>query len=223
MPPELDGVETYYHFPTRGDLAFPAGAPVEVLLGVHNGAERDVNVSFVMGSLNSPFEFGLHVQNFTGASYGVVVEEDDEATFSYTFTPDRMLRPTDFITALTVFYTIVPKESDEEGAGERFYSTTFYNGTCEIVEPEGLDTELIFMTLTFAGLIGGALVLAAQHTTIGSKLVSRATKSSKSDKEKAKTTRSAEEIRNEWLQGTAADTGARATRRRTPVKTRPKK
>ena len=59
-------METYFHFPKRGDLTFPAGAPVEVLLGMHNGADAPLNVSFIMGSLNSPFDFNMHVQNFTG-------------------------------------------------------------------------------------------------------------------------------------------------------------
>ena len=70
-------------------------------------------------------------------SYGVVIDEDEEATFSYTFTPAQSLRPPAFSTALTVFYY-----TNESGP---IYSSTFYNGTCEIVEPEGIDTELILM------------------------------------------------------------------------------
>ena len=38
---------------------------VNVVLGFHNEATEAYNVTAIMGSLNSPTDFAIHVQNFT--------------------------------------------------------------------------------------------------------------------------------------------------------------
>lgn len=36
-----------------------------LVLGIRNGAADAINVSAIGGSINSPFDFGFYVQNFT--------------------------------------------------------------------------------------------------------------------------------------------------------------
>lgn len=45
---------------------------VTVLLGLHNEASEMYNVSAILGSLNSPTDFSIFVQNFTNQVCAVV-------------------------------------------------------------------------------------------------------------------------------------------------------
>ena len=57
-----------------------------------------------MGSINSPIDFGIYVQNFTYQEYGRVSNPGSQMTLKYGMTPDPALHPRDFTVALTVFY-----------------------------------------------------------------------------------------------------------------------
>eukprot|EP00951_Prasinocladus_malaysianus_P015737 scaffold121304_cov43-Prasinocladus_malaysianus.AAC.1 len=87
-----------------------------------------------MGSLNSPLDFGIYVQNFTLTNYGLKVDPDGQASLLYKFRPDAALHPREFTVALTVFYTT------SQGA---MSTSTFFNSTIEIVEPpRTIDSEI---------------------------------------------------------------------------------
>ncbi len=40
---------------------------IDVVLGFHNGGDETLNVTNVMGSINSPASFNIFVQNFSAA------------------------------------------------------------------------------------------------------------------------------------------------------------
>lgn len=139
--------------PGYADKKFPAGKLVDVVVGLHNEASSEAyNISFIAGSLNSPADFSLHVQNFTMMPYGEVIGPGEEASFTYKFVPDARLSPRDFVVALTAFY------SDSRG---QWYSSTFFNQTIDIVEVKKVfDWELISLVGLFAAcLMGSAYVL----------------------------------------------------------------
>lgn len=47
---------------------------VEILVGLHNGADSDVTVEAIMGSINNPQQFSFFVQNFT-AEVGITIAD----------------------------------------------------------------------------------------------------------------------------------------------------
>lgn len=73
MAPSMEGVAVTYTLPAVDKLVFPAGEPVSVLAGVHNGGAHAINVSMAIASLNAAYDFSLHVQNFSAALYGTGV------------------------------------------------------------------------------------------------------------------------------------------------------
>jgi hypothetical protein len=86
MPPASDDVETAFIYPAHSNQNFPIGETVTVLCHFTNTAQHNpLNVTAIMGSLNSPFDFNFHVQNYSYKPLGVVVRPDEEFTFSYEF------------------------------------------------------------------------------------------------------------------------------------------
>lgn len=146
MPAAAPGVEVLYWFPDHGRLEFPVGEKIDVVLSFHNGGDETLNVSGIMGSINSPAAFNIYVNNLTAQVYDVVVPPREEASLEYSFTPNKAIVPREFFVALTAFYT--------NPAGQTF-STTFFNKTSNIVEaPTWVDFELL-------GLYGGFVVALA--------------------------------------------------------------
>lgn len=144
LPPPGD-ISTVHVFPKHATKQFPAGDLIKTVVGIHNDGSQPYNISAIMGSLNSPFDFSMYIQNFTVQYYFQVVEPGEELAVEYVFRPDPILSPREFIVALTVFY---------EGTKNGYYSDTFFNETIDIVEMEKLvDTDLIFMYATIIGLL----------------------------------------------------------------------
>mmetsp|Transcript_28652 Transcript_28652/g.48361 ORF Transcript_28652/g.48361 Transcript_28652/m.48361 type:complete len:240 (-) Transcript_28652:242-961(-) len=126
MPGSSEDVETSFLFPGHSDQKFPIGETVTVLCHFTNNAEHyPLNVTAIMGSLNSPFEFNFHVQNYSYKPLGIVVRPDEEFTFSYEFQLHPDLQPVEYSLAHTIFY-----EDNTRG-----YSTTFFNQTVELTYP----------------------------------------------------------------------------------------
>jgi translocon-associated protein subunit alpha len=140
-------VQTAYLLPTYADKKFPAGRMVDMVVGFHNEGSETYNVSLIAGSLNSPADFSLHVQNFTMAPFGEVIGPGEEVSVNYKFTPDSRAPPRDFVVALTAFY------SDSKG---QWYSSTFFNQTVDIVEVKKMvDWELVSLVAIFAASLVG--------------------------------------------------------------------
>lgn len=85
MPGSAEGVETSFFYPKYSNLKFPIGEIVTVLCHFSNNDEIPYNVSAIMGSLNSPYDFSQHIQNYTYKPLGIVVRPGDEITFEYQF------------------------------------------------------------------------------------------------------------------------------------------
>jgi hypothetical protein len=60
--PDIDTVVVIPSLPTRD---WPIGKPVSALVGMVNTGDTPVIVHFMMGSINSPFDFSYHVQNLS--------------------------------------------------------------------------------------------------------------------------------------------------------------
>lgn len=136
MPEPSEHVETTFKFPNHETMAFPIGKKVDALVGLVNTGDKELNVTFAMGSLNSPFDFNYYMQNFSAVSYNTTVLPGEEYTFKYTFEPHSNLDPVDFNVALTVFY-----EDEDE-----LFATTFFNQSVSFHEPPmELDAKNLFM------------------------------------------------------------------------------
>ena len=117
MPGPSEDVETSFYFPGHADQKFPIGETVTVLCHFSNDGSNPINVTAIMGSLNSPFDFRHHVQNYTYKPFGIVVKGGEEMTLQYQFALHPELDPVEYSLAHTVFY-----ETDTEA-----FSTTFFN------------------------------------------------------------------------------------------------
>mmetsp|Transcript_17764 Transcript_17764/g.24555 ORF Transcript_17764/g.24555 Transcript_17764/m.24555 type:complete len:266 (+) Transcript_17764:88-885(+) len=190
MPMSADDVQTYFIFPDNPDLYFVSGQKAEVVVGFDNNGDESLNITQVAGSLNSPMDARIYIQNWTSPVYNTIVNPGDQASFSLIITPDVNLQPRDFLVSLSVFY-----QSDD---GEDLYSSTFYNGTIHLLEPPGfLDMETFFMyffIVAVVGLIAGALFKALQSAGVVKKSKSR----------KIETGTRVGDNDNEWLKGTPA-------------------
>lgn len=117
MPPEAEDVVTAHFFPEQPDHKLPIGEGVTALCHFSNEGSTYYNVSAIMGSLNSPYDFRHHFQNYTYKPFGTVVKPGEEITFNYNFQLHPELEPVDYQLAITIFY-----ESDKQS-----FSTTFFN------------------------------------------------------------------------------------------------
>jgi translocon-associated protein subunit alpha len=117
MPSSSDDISTSYYFPSHTDLKLPIGEVVTALCHITNKGKGYYNISAVMGSLNAPFDFRHHYQNYSYKPIGMVIKSDEEITLQYGFQLHPDLEPVDYQLAITVFY-----ESETEG-----FSSTFFN------------------------------------------------------------------------------------------------
>jgi hypothetical protein len=63
-------VETSPYFPQYPDHKLPVGETITTLCHFSNEGSSYYNVIAVMGSLNSPFEFRHHFQNYSYKTFG---------------------------------------------------------------------------------------------------------------------------------------------------------
>jgi hypothetical protein len=160
---------------------FVQGEFVEVLCGFKNTGDKSFNITMLKGSLNSPYDHSMYIQNFTEQAPFNEIKTGEEGTLAYKFFPDPGLEPRDYVLTLYVDYVDADKEE---------YRTVYYNSTIEIVESQSsLDMRTFFgrvLSVVFFALV--ALVGYHLYKKFGTK------KRSKSD---VKTTSS----NNEWLEG----------------------
>jgi len=189
LPPPGE-ITTGYFFPDHPIKHFAAGKTVSVVLGIHNDASELYNITAIMGSLNTPTDFSIFIQNFTQQIYHQVLLSGQELSIDYKFMPDPRLEPRDFVVALTVFY------QDKNG---QFYSNTFFNQTVEIIDDKKLvDWDLISMFIILAGLAAGLVYLI--YTAVAPQLTSMGLVSKKNKKVKKVETSKADDA-DEWIKG----------------------
>eukprot|EP00798_Chlamydomonas_sp_ICE-L_P028292 gene28292-31402_t len=146
--PAPGDITTGYFFPNHPTKKFTAGKPVDVVLGIRNDASEAYNVTSILGSLNSPMDFRMHIQNFTQQVYLQTIAPGQDLSFEYTFLPDYRLEARDFTVALTVVYS---------NSKQQFFSTTFFNNTVELIEQKQMvDHEMVSLVLLLAAMALGA-------------------------------------------------------------------
>jgi len=176
-------------FPQNPTLDFTPGEIVELVLGFSNKGERLFNITHITASLRYLQDWKYYIQNFTKLTYGIGVLPEQEGSFLYTFRPDPLIEPRQFGMQVNVFY--------HDSANENFTSVLF-NGTINIVEPnESFDTQTVFTyvgLLAVVGLIG--FIVLKSLGTFEKKIRGR-----KSD---YSTPKVANQLDNDWLEGTSA-------------------
>lgn len=147
MPAASEDVKVTYHFPDHQNEHLPIGGDVTILCGFENEGEEALTVTAIMGSLNSPFDFDFHLQNYSYKKVDTEVQPGEEITFDYEFKLHHTLDAVEYVVAVTVFY-----EDDDES-----FASTFFNSTVTLEEvPEPFDAQSFFsFVLTFVLLVGG--------------------------------------------------------------------
>ncbi|EFC49062.1 translocon-associated protein, alpha subunit [Naegleria gruberi] len=122
------------------------GKETEVVLGFLNTGDLPFSVQFIRGYLLMNQDQPYIVQNFTGALQNVTVGPEETATFSYKFTPEKMLDSREYTVMVDVFYLNVENDT---------FSTTFFNQTIQFVEAaESADFETVFSYISLFGMLG---------------------------------------------------------------------
>lgn len=173
---------------------FAIGEYIETLVGIVNNGQEAINVTMIMGSLNSPFDFNYFIQNFSGYNYNMIVQEQEEYSFHYRFQTAINLDPVDYQVALTVFY-----ENDDE-----LFSHTFFNESVAFYEKGALiDFEYYFKVV---GSLAMAVLVVLMFSSIaaGSK-PAQAASSSGSNGNTA--------YNDEWVSAAAAEGQASSGRK----------
>jgi translocon-associated protein subunit alpha len=124
MPPGAEDVATSVYFPNHADHKLPIGEVVTTLCHFTNTGSSPYNISAIMGSLNAPFDFRHHFQNYSYKPIGMVVNAGEEISLKYSFQLHPDLEPVDYQLAVTVFY-----DSETES-----FSTTFFNQVSKFID-----------------------------------------------------------------------------------------
>ncbi|KAL7002590.1 hypothetical protein U1Q18_003742 [Sarracenia purpurea var. burkii] len=182
------GVETVCVFPKNPSRLVTAGEESELLVGMRNEGESNLNVIAIKASVYLPFNHNLLVQNLTAQAFNnASVPPSALATFPYIFAVSKFLQPGTFDLVGTVLYDI----------DQNPYQSTFYNGTIEVAEAGGpLSVESVFLFclgIALLGLLGLWIRNQIQN-------LSKKTKRVPMVEVGTKTT---DASMDEWLQGTA--------------------
>ncbi|KAJ6843822.1 translocon-associated protein subunit alpha-like isoform X1 [Iris pallida] len=182
------GVDTICVFPKNSARLVPSGEETELLVGLHNEGEGNLNVIAVQASIHLPFDHRMLVQNLTVQQfYNASVPLNSQATFPYNFAVSKYLQPGPFDLVGTIIYEI----------DQHPYQTVFYNGTVEVFEAGGfLSIESVFLVTLGVALLG--LLGLWAHGQIHN-----LTKKTKRAPKVEVGTRATEANMDEWLQGTA--------------------
>jgi len=186
-----------HYFPDHPTKQFPAGEEIKVVISAHNDASKPYNITAVMGSLNSPMDFDLYIQNFTQQVYFRLLPAGEELSVEYKFRPDPILSPREFIVALHLIY--------EDPEDNRMHSNLVFNQTVDIVEMDKLiDTEMLFLYIMMAAVVGGAGYWG--YLNLADKM---GLNKGKSKKSKSKSGPKKEIDHDEWIKGTGYEVSQR--------------
>ncbi|XP_010516548.1 PREDICTED: translocon-associated protein subunit alpha-like [Camelina sativa] len=181
------GVETLCVFPKNTAKIIKAGVETELLVGMKNDGQSNVDIVAVKGSLHLPFDQNA-VQNLTALSFSnASVSTSAQATFPYVFAVSKFLQAGAFDLVGTIIYEIDGKP----------YQSTFYNGTIEVVE----DGPLFRMESFFlSGLLIFVIVLLALYIQ---NCLKHMTKKTKRAPKVEVGTAAKDASHDEWLEGTS--------------------
>ncbi|KAK3412651.1 translocon-associated protein subunit alpha [Eucalyptus grandis] len=182
------GVTTVTVFPKNSAKLVPAGEETELLVGMKNDGDSDVNVIAIKASVHFNFDHSVLVQNLSTQGFNnASVPASAQATFPYIFAVSKFLQAGNFDLVGTIIYEI----------DQQPYQSIFYNGTIEVVEVGGfLSIESVFLVT-----LGIALLVF-----LGLWIQGRIQQFSKKTKRAPKVevgTGATDASMDEWLQGTA--------------------
>ncbi|KAI8533127.1 hypothetical protein RHMOL_Rhmol11G0271900 [Rhododendron molle] len=140
------GVETVCVFPKNPSRSVMAGEESELLVGMKNEGETNVDIIAIKASVHLSYDHRLVVQNLSAQGFNnASVPPSAQATFPYIFGVSKFLQPGTFDLVGTVIYEI----------DQNPYQSTFYNGTFEVTEASGpLSVESVFLFFLGIGLVG---------------------------------------------------------------------
>ncbi|XP_042498903.1 translocon-associated protein subunit alpha-like isoform X2 [Macadamia integrifolia] len=140
------GIETVCVFPKNAAKLVLAGEETELLVGLNNEGDSNMNVIAIRASVHLHFDHNLLVQNLTGQVFNnASVPPAAQATFQYSFTVNKYLQPGSFDLVGTIIYEI----------DEQPHQSLFYNGTIEVAEASGfLSIESVFLVTLGIALLG---------------------------------------------------------------------
>jgi hypothetical protein len=186
-------IETKVVIPNFNNNEMTVGKKLTAVVGIVNTGETPVVLHFIMGSVNSPFDFNYHIQNFSLTVINSTLEAGEERTLEYQFMPHPNLDPIELRVAMTVFY---------EEAGIRSFSTTFFNETVSFVEGS-LEFDLKSLSKYSAGITIGTAFIGALYMLLVTPTKGKSSRKTR-DYSASKKTMSVEEA-NEWIQGAGHD------------------
>ena len=131
LPGALESVRTAFYFPgyaggADGRYSFPIGETVR-LLSHFSHSQTDVEalqVTGMIGSINSPFDFDYYIANFSKPLQASVPAEA-EFTFDFELPIHASLDPIEYIVATTIFYN----------DGRHVFASTLFNATVSLHYP----------------------------------------------------------------------------------------
>merc|ERR1711920_172062 len=156
MPTPLEGVRAFAFFPD-GPASVTGGKMSEIVIGMQNNGEVDIEMMSVSGKLMMPGAAGQQqevVQNFTNVGYEKQeISSNKEASFSYAFMPALQTGGREFHMTFELYY----RQKDTNN----FYRAVPFDEPIQILESqEGVMTEVLQMYFTLICLAGaGAFLL----------------------------------------------------------------
>jgi hypothetical protein len=74
MPMSAEDADITSFFPTNTDHKFPIGGLITSLCHFSNEGLSNYNITAIMGSLNAPYDFKHHFQNYSYKSFNYIVK-----------------------------------------------------------------------------------------------------------------------------------------------------
>jgi len=144
-PEPLEGVRSFIFFP-EGPTSITGGKMSEVVLGVQNNGDKDIEMVSCNGRMMMPGNPNEAVQNFTNVGYeNHAIFSKSEASFSYAFMPHMQTGGREFQVVIDLIY----KEKDTQ----MYYKATPYDETVQVLESqEGVMTEIVQLYMTLIAL-----------------------------------------------------------------------
>ncbi|KAK7312203.1 hypothetical protein VNO77_35894 [Canavalia gladiata] len=182
------GIDTVCVFPKNTARLITAGEETELLVGLKNDGDSNLNVIAIKASVHLPFDHRLLVQNLTTQGFNNgSVPASAQATFPYLFAVSKFLQPGTFDLVGSIIYEI----------DDHPFQSTFFNSTVEVVE----SGNLLSMESVFLVTLGVALLVLLGLWIHGQ--IQHLSKKTKRAPKVEVGTRSTDASTDEWLQGTA--------------------
>ncbi len=127
---------------------------VHALVGLRNGGDSPLNVSYVVGAVSAPGVYPpQYIQNLSYAPFAMTVPADTEVTLPYSFQLSPQLGALPYNLAVMVYYA---------GADARPHASAAFNATVLLEEPATpfFDAQTLTMLAMLAAGLGGSAWLA---------------------------------------------------------------